>query len=194
MSFLPKNYEQPQAKSNYFSVSKLKDKTDNVIRILSKPIMGWLDWKEVDGKKVPVRTPFNEPCPEPIDKTKPVKHFWAMIVWDYRDKTVKIMEITQATIQEAIYNLDCDEGWGEPMCYDLNIKRTGEKLETKYFITPRPPKELEEEIKTSLRETNPNLQALFTNENPFDKKEPSDTPPDFLETTPAELRSENIPF
>jgi len=172
--FLPQGYEQPQAKSNYFAVSKLKEKTDNVIRILSTPVLGWLDWKDEDGKKSPVRTPFTEPCPEPLDKTKPVKHFWAMVIWDYKDSAIKIMEITQSTIQEAIYNLDCDESWGEPMNYDINIKRTGEKLETKYFLTPRPPKPLAEEIKTALKEINPNLNALFSNDDPFASKGQSD--------------------
>lgn len=172
MSFLPQNYKQPQAKSNYFQVSKLKEKTDNIIRILSKPTMGWLDWQEdSSGKKFPVRTPFSEPCPEPIDKTKAVKHFWAMIIWDYKDKAIKIMEITQSTIQEEIYNLDCDDGWGDPINYDINIKRTGEKLETKYFVTPRPPKPVDEEIKEAFIKANVNLNELFSNGNPFGKSE-----------------------
>lgn len=187
MSFTPAGYEPPKTKSNYFQVSKLKEKTDNIIRILSKPIMGWLDWKEENGKKSPVRIPFNQPEPEPINKEKPVKHFWAMVIWDYQEKAIKIMEITQSTIQEAIYTLDCDEAWGEPMNYDLNIKRTGEKLETKYFVTPRPPKPVSDEIKNAFMEVNPDLNELFTNGDPFVKKETS-------AVEDREVRAENIPF
>lgn len=193
MSFTPQGYEPPKTKSNYFQVSKLKEKSDNIIRILSKPIFGWLDWSEDgSGKKTPVRTPYNQPEPNPINPAKPVKHFWAMTIWDYSDKSVKIMEVTQSTIQDAIYTLDCDEAWGDPMSYDINIKRTGEKLETKYTVTPRPPKPLAQEIKDALKETNPDLNELFSNKDPFAKKA-SETN-DFNTDEAEEINVEDLPF
>lgn len=163
--FTPQGYEPPKSSSNYM---KFVD-GDNIIRILSRPIMGWLDWKEENGKRTPVRTPYSEPKPTPLDSTKPVKHFWAMVIWDYRDKAIKIMELTQSSIQEALYNLDCDEAWGEPTQYDINIKKSGEKLDTKYSVIARPPKELAEEIKSAFMKVAPNLDELFRNGDPFSK-------------------------
>ena len=198
MSFTPNDYTPPKTKSNYFSVSKLKEKTDNIIRILTNPVMGWLDWSEDSaGKKVPIRTNFNEQEPEPIDTTKPVKHFWAMVVYDYADKAIKIMEVTQSTIQEAIYSLDNDDAWGDPTKYDLNIKRTGEKLETKYFVTPRPPKPLSKEVTEAMAEGCPDLRKLFTNEDPFAHKvnfQETAKVKESEEDEDEEIRVENIPF
>ena len=56
------------------------------------------------------------------------------------------MSISQKTIQQAIYDLYMDEDYWTPTWYDLKIKRTGEKLETKYSIIAWPVKEFEENI------------------------------------------------
>lgn len=168
---MPEGYEQPKSDSKYFNPSKVVNGVDNIIRILSKPIMGWLDWKtNSEGKQVPVRIPYNQPKPAPNDPEKPVKHFWAMVIWDYKDEAIKIMEITQSSIQDAIYTLDYDSAWGDPTQYDLNIKKEGEKLTTKYTVTPRPPKPLEMRIEAALREANPNLNELYKNGDPFASK------------------------
>jgi len=164
MSFFPEGYEQPKSSSKYL---KLVD-GENLIRILSAPIMGWLDWKEDSaGKKTPVRTPYSTPKPEPIDSTKPIKHFWAFVIWDYKDSTIKIWEVTQSTIQEVLYNLDRDVDWGEPTNYDISIKRSGEKLETKYITQAKPPKPVSSSILDAYKEANPNLEELFSNGDPF---------------------------
>jgi len=200
MSFTPENYQPPKSNSNYM---KMLD-GDNIIRILSKPIMGWLDWKEENGKRTPIRTPYNQPKPTPIDPAKSVKHFWAMTIWDYREKTIKILEITQSSIQEALYNLDVDEAWGEPTLYDINIKKSGEKLETKYAVIARPPKDITEEIKTAFIKINPNLNALFSNADPFASK--GQEQDEYSQPIPAddylqpeldgeeEIKAEDIPF
>jgi len=113
MSFLPDGYEKPASNSSYYKFAS----GDNRFRILSSAIVGWLDW---DNKK-PVRT---KERPETLfDQTKPAKHFWAFVIYDYREKAVKILEITQSTIQEAIYNLHSEEGWGNPAGYGLNVKK-----------------------------------------------------------------------
>lgn len=136
---------------------------DNSIRILSKPILGWLDWH--DNK--PVRTPYSEPKPAPIDPKRSVRHFWAFPVWDYTEKKVKILEITQAGIQEEIINLHSDEAWGDPTNYDLNVKKSGKDLETKYSVIARPPKPLDEEIRKEYIGMTIELEELFRNGDPF---------------------------
>jgi hypothetical protein len=162
-TFLPQGYEKPASNSNYFKL----EEGNNKFRILSSAIVGWLDW---DDKK-PVRT---KERPEHLfDATKPAKHFWAFIVWDYKDGRIKIMEITQATIQDAILTLHNDAGWGNPVNYDINIVRKGKDKETKYNVLPTPPKQISEEINKLYQETNINLNALFVGGDPFsgEKKE-----------------------
>lgn len=161
-NFLPGGYEAPKTQSLYF-----KPKSgDNKVRILSNPILGWIDWTE---DKKPIRTPYKGMSsePRPINPKRPVKHFWAMVVWDYSDAKIKVWEATQATIHNALFTLSMDEAWGNPTGYDLNVKKTGEDLETKYEVIPRPPKPLEDDIKAEFEKATINLDALMENGNPF---------------------------
>lgn len=166
-NFLPSTYEKPAGNSSYLKLIN----GDNKFRILSPAITGWLDWEN----KKPVRS--KEQPEQSIDPAKPVKHFWAFIVWDYTESKVKILEITQKTIQDSIYNLHSDENWGSPLGYDLNVKREGEALETKYSVVPTPPAELNNQIKETYKETNINLEALFSGDDPFNsqRKEAEET-------------------
>jgi len=161
-SFLPPNYEKPALGSKYLKFLA----GDNKFRILSGAIVGYVDWQDLeDGNRKPIRT--KEKPKQSFDPLKPCKHFWTFIVWDYRDEAIKILEITQVTIQDAIFNLHSDDNWGDPREYDLNIRKTGNKLETKYTIIPMPPKKLSVEIIKLFKETNINLEALYSGDDPF---------------------------
>jgi hypothetical protein len=197
----PTGYEPPKIDSKYF---KPVD-GNNLVRILSKPLMGWEDWTE---DKKPVRFPYNQKPEHPINPKKPIKHFWAFVVWDYMDNfnketkkwegKIKIWEITQMKIQETLYNLDCDIDWGEPTHYDLAIKREGKDLDTKYLIQSKPPKPLSEEIKAAFIESNPDMNELFTNGDPFSKKaeQPVQTENEIIDdfNPNNETQAESIPF
>jgi len=160
--FLPKDYDLPKSGSSYTKLEKGKTK----IRIVSAPLLGWIDWTEEEGKKKPLRFAFDQK-PEPIDPKKPVKHFWAFTVWNYNASAVQILEITQATIQGAIKTLVESEDWGSPVDYDLTIERTGDSLETKYQTTPTPPKPLTDEIIAKVEEVKIDLSKLLEGEDPF---------------------------
>lgn len=156
-SFLPSSYEKPASQSKYYKF----DDGDNKFRILSPAITGWLDWND----KNPVRT---KDKPETFfNLQKPAKHFWAFVIWDYRDKNIKIMEITQSTIQDAIFTLHKDINWGNPMNYDINVNKKGQKMETKYNVMPIPPQPLNSEIKEIYEATEIDLNKLYSNEDPF---------------------------
>lgn len=187
--FLPQGYEAPKSGGNYLKFNQ----GDNVFRILGNPILGWLDWT-TDNK--PVRTPYNQQKPSPIKADKPVRHFWALPVWDCKDKAVKILEITQSSIQNAIQDYFKDEAWGSPLKYDLNVKRTGEGKETEYAVIGRPPQPLSEEAKAEWAKTPVDLMQLFSGGDPFDAKP---TPAQIMqqakdEQTQIEEKIENIPF
>lgn len=157
--FLPEGYEQPKGSSNYLKL----EKGENKFRILSKPIVGWIDWK--DNK--PMRFRMNEKPAKPVDAKKPIKHFWAFIVWDYKTNQVKILELTQSSIQSAITSLIKDEDWGSPYSYDIKVIRTGDSMETVYQVNPVPHKALANEIVVEYNSKPCNLEALYTGEDPW---------------------------
>ena len=171
--FLPTTYEVPVKPSNYM---KFQD-GDNRFRILSSPILGYEWWVDQDGNpkakgdKIvkgdkPVRVPMAGPVPESAIET--ARHFWAMKVWNYQEKMVQILELTQASIQKPLKALARDEDWGSPVDkYDIVVNKTGEKLDTEYQLTPKPAKKMDEAIKELCDNTPVNLNALYDGEDPF---------------------------
>lgn len=169
--FLPEGYDVPASNANY---AKL-EKGENRFRILSKPIIGWLDWKD----KKPLRFAFNQKPEKAVDASKPIKHFWAFVVWNYKLEIIQVLEVTQKGIQNSIAALSKDPDWGSPFKYDIKIDRTGEdKNTTEYAIKPVPHKELTEQVKEAYLAKPCNLQKLFTGEDPFEGATPKEnTPP-----------------
>lgn len=162
--FFDEGYKLPVS-NNYF---KFKP-NDNKFRILSRPIVGY-EWWEGDGtERKPKRVHTVDEIPENvrIDKSYTLKHFWAMIAYNYSDEKVQILEITQKTIQKAIESLVSDEDWGAPFSYDITVKKTGEGLDTEYQVSPKPKKEVDPEILTSYKAMNINLEALYDGSDPF---------------------------
>jgi hypothetical protein len=162
-NFLPDAYEVPSSSGNYLKF----DQGENRFRILSKPVIGWEDWKD----KKPLRFHMDSKPEKPVDPKKPVKHFWAMVVWNYKLGRIQILEITQSSIQKAIKALAADEDWGDPLAYDIKVSRTGEGMETEYQINPAPHKPIAEEIVEQQSTVKVNLDSLFEGKDPF-----SDTP------------------
>lgn len=163
--FLPQDYEPPKGESRYM---KFQSGT-NKFRILSRPIIGWEDWED----KKPLRFKMKEKPEKPIDPKYPIKHFWAMIIWDFTDECIKILEITQITIMQSIAALSNDPEWGTPLQYNIKVEKQGEKLDTKYMVIASPPSELTEKIKEAYNNTPVNLDALYKGEDPFDTSLPN---------------------
>lgn len=159
-AFLPQDYEAPSSSGNYMKLQP----GENKIRILSPPVLGWEDWTL---EKKPVRFPYNQKPAKPIDPERPVKHFWAMIVWNYREERVQILHVTQASIRSAIQSLCENEDWGAPYFYDIKITKNGEKKDTEYNVAPSPHKPVSEVIKKAFYAKPCDLDALFTNKDPF---------------------------
>lgn len=157
--FLPDNYEAPSGSDNYLKLQN----GENKFRILSKPIIGWLDWKD----KKPHRFQMQAKPEKPFDPAKAIKHFWAFLVFDYSDQKVKILELTQSGIQKSITNLSKDDEWGAPFTYDLKINKKGVELDTEYSVTPSPKKDLSDEIKKAALEKPCNLEALYSGSDPW---------------------------
>ena len=171
--FLPTGYTVPNSTSGYMKL----EQGDNKFRPMGSPVMGqefWIDTKGDDGK--PKREPVRRRIGENIDVgelTDPegrIKHFWAFVVWNYNSNSLQVLEITQKTIMKSITNLTKDEDWGSPVGnegYDIVINKTGEKMETEYSVIAKPKKKLTPEIMKAYDTTTVNLEALFSNDDPF---------------------------
>lgn len=157
--FLPPNYEQPNSGGGYMKFQK----GENRFRFISSPITGWEWWTDgPEGEREVWRRPMGEGKPE--SKLQP-KHFWAAVVYDYQAKTVKILEITQKSIQTTILALNADPDWGNPKEYDLCVTKTGEGLETEYLVTPKPKSPIPESAIEAAQKIK--LEALFSGDDPF---------------------------
>lgn len=159
--FLPKSYEEPKSTSNYF---RFQDGI-NSFRILGNAIIGW-EYFNTENKPVRSKEPF-ESTPD-IKKDGKVKHFWAFPIWNYQEKKVQIMELTQKSIQKAIMALINNPKWGDVKMFDISIIKSGEGLETEYTIQAEPPIGTPaNEILEAFSATKIDLEKLFTNGDPF---------------------------
>lgn len=167
---LPKDIKIPKSTGQF---GRLQDGV-NRFRILSDVIYGWEGWK--DNK------PFRhegEVCkikPDQVDLNqngKPnINYFWAMVVWNYVEKRIQVLSLTQKTIMSPLYDLEQNTDWGDLKNYDIEINKKKEGDKTSYTVLGIPPKPLSEEIKKLYSETEVNLNKLFEGEYPMAKDEP----------------------
>lgn len=166
-SFFPKGYEVATNTSKYAKIEKDKELK---IRILSKPII-WFEYFMADKKPNRSRTRFEKlinPAISPFTGEE-VKQseFWAFTCYNYWTKNIEIFQTTKTQIKNAIMNLYMDADFWEPTKYDLKIKKTGEKTDTVYHVTPISMTPISKEIQELFEKTPVNLEALFDWKDPF---------------------------
>ena len=136
-------------------------------------IQGMLGWGEdEEGKRKPYRWKVGEDAPRKFAENP--KQFFALLVWNYDEECLQVLELTQAKLRTEIVTLAKDEDWGDPRKYDLKIVRNGEGLETSYAMTPSPHKKRSDEINAAVKAMKINLEALFTGDDPFAEPTPSE--------------------
>lgn len=182
--FLPESYVLPDRTKQFMRI----EPGDNVIRILSGPLVGYVFFTE-DIK--PIRRPYDANSKTLGDFTRTElaqmnakknekgefegsRHFWMMLVWDRKTNSPKILEITQITIIKSLYNLLEDKNWGDLRRFDINIHRKGTgKFDTEFNVTPKPHKPVNEEILNLVDELQGSglldLNAIWKGEYPFEK-------------------------
>ena len=163
MSFLPDGFEKLKTSKPYWKMSEMKE-GDNRLRIVIKPIAGWIDWHD----KKPVRyRPEHKPA-KSYDAEKPVRPFWVCYVWDYAREGLFVLEISQSSILRSLTNFAQDEDWGDFTGYDLKLRKEGSGKETKWHVTPMPHKPLAEKIVKALAESPVHLENLYEGGDPWD--------------------------
>jgi len=154
-------------KASYFKL----ETGDNEVRLISKPITGWIAWGEdEEGNKKPTRTPITEEPDDESDGENPPKKFMACVVIDAADDEVKIWEITQQSIIKAIKALSSNPKWGNPFTYSLSIEKKGEGMKTRYTVNPNPKAPISKAAIKVASEKPCNLDALYEGADPWDEK------------------------
>jgi hypothetical protein len=168
--FLPKEYSENKALNETGGSYMKFTKGINRFRIMSSPIVGWEWWEETeDGKRAPKRVRINEKLDvSTIADPESIKRFWAMCVYNYELKKIQILEITQKGIQRTLEGLVADEDWGTPVqTYDIVVTRSGDGMETKYEVLPKPKTEIDKGIIQLYKDMHISLEALFDGDDPF---------------------------
>lgn len=156
--FLPPDYEPRKPSSAY--LRKLPQGITR-IRILQPPVRGNKFWNHQD--EVVYR---REGEPITVEEVKEnLKEFWAMFIFNYGERRVQCLELTQHSLLKAITAIAKNPSWGSPLGYDLVIERNGEGLQTEYSITPNPPSDLTPEILEvwdQVQKAGCNIDLIFT--------------------------------
>lgn len=167
MPFLPKNYSVPKASGNYMRL----EKGENKFRILSDQALIGYEYWTAENKPVRLREfPMNQP--NDMREDSKMKEFWIFVVWNYANKKVQILELTQTSIKEQLQTYVDDPDFGEPMGFDIVVKRSGDGLETKYSTIAKPPTDIPKEALEAYDPNKIDLEVLFDSGDPFltDKK------------------------
>ena len=171
MGFLPDSYEAPAGSNKYM---KFKD-GNNEFRVLGNSIVGMELWINKKPVRHLMSQPFTRDELEQADtnddgSVRRPKHFWAFPVIDMVDSTVKVLEVTQKSVQDALRVYVEDSDWGDPKEYNVLVKRGGSGLETSYNVIAKPKKELSPDEKVSWEDVKKkgfDVKELFTSGDPF---------------------------
>jgi len=191
---LPKDFEVEQSGPGKYLVSKIKSGDKVKFRMLTDFITGksvWGDPKQ-EGKRVCTRKRIGEKLEVGcigINKfsgnPESIKQFIAAIVWNYATEQVEIFETDKSTIIEQIFDIEADDDWGDSKGFDLSISKKGEAMETTYSLLPSN----KSVFKCSEDFKHVNIEALYTGDDPFAKKDVEDG-----EQDNNEVDVDKIPF
>lgn len=117
--FLPADYTEP-SNSDYVKL----DAGTTKLRFLQSPIISWEMWEDYtneqgEEKRRVIRGKKEKAMPIPMN----AKLVWICLVWNYNDSRVQIWSISQKTIRDQLVNLSRDEDYGNPLSYDIKIKK-----------------------------------------------------------------------
>ena len=174
--------QAPPASRRERYVNKFKEETVK-FRILWTPAV----YREFfDKTPKPVRSTerpdedyFQENCGD-WNFWKKLNFVWAIPVWDYQKEKTIVLELKRNSLIDALRAIVINPKRGNPIWYDIEIKREWMWLnDTKYFVTPEPPKELTKEIQESIKENPVDVSVLIENWDPFEL---------------TETKKDNLPF
>ena len=155
----------PTSESGGLFMKKL-EQGENRMRILTKPIQGYVWWPEGSNKPERAHGPTDIPT-----GIKDAKYFWFLTI--AINGEVKFLELKQKTILSQIKSLSDNTEWGEVQDYDITITRSGQDLETQYTVVPNPKKAINADVAKQWADIKAryNPENLFTNGTPLEPGE-----------------------
>jgi len=177
MSILPKNID----KAMPTSYMKFKE-GDNKIRVLESSVSGYVYWTFPESNKVVPRGDFGGKGSKPhrvadfseLDSPQRngMKPFIAMVVYNYNEEGIQILEITQSGVMNSLDALSSNEKWGSLKDYDVTIRKTKtgpDPMNVEYSsILPDPKEPVSDEIKAEYKEKKIDMNIWFSGYDPFD--------------------------
>lgn len=179
--FTPDKFAESQV-GNYMKF----EEGQNRIRILEKPITGYVYWEDAEGNLVPKNEmagkggkPVRVKSWEGLTNAQrgAMKGFAAMVVWNYQAERIQILEVKQVGIMNALEALSLSKSWGDVTTFDIVITKTRTGInptDVEYSVMPEPKEPVSKEIKEAYKEAHIDLEALYRGEDPFgvEKTEP----------------------
>ena len=152
---------------------------------LASAIIGWSYWNK-DNK--PVR--FSEKPEGAVEDLPDIRtdqygnfklsHFWVFPVIECATGKVKILEITQGTVQQQIRKYALNEKWGSPVQkYTFTVDRDESGNITKYSTMANPLSETPEDWMNEWKQVEANgfdLNELYSGGDPFKPAGAADAP------------------
>lgn len=162
--FYPKDYEFKETPSDYM---KFGEEGDHQFRILAPVIIGFEFWWDESGERKVKRVKTFKEAVNDLKADK-IKEFHAFIVWDYKTSMVRLLNISQKTLQKEIHGFVTDSDWGDPTKYDLVVTRKGMGFnDTEYSIRPKPAKPLSEEAEKAFKSIKVDIDQYFEGGHPI---------------------------
>ena len=93
-------------------------------------------------------------------KPSKIKHFWAFAVYNYQEKRIQILEVTQKGVMTTMKAYITDEAWGSPKGYDFVVTKSGKGLDTEYAVITNPHTPVDADIQKEYEAKTIDLTAL----------------------------------
>ena len=156
MTISNQDYKPAQGGNTYFKFKQGANK----FRVVSDIETGYVFWT-IDNK--PVRSLKRpETVPENIKPDGKIKDTWVCLVYSFDEDAVQIMEVTQMTIIQAMFDLENNEDWGDTKKYNITITRTGEGMDTSYTVMPGKMEDLPEDAQKLVENTDLTLDEMWS--------------------------------
>jgi len=166
MSFFPDNLDDLNKTSSRYT---RLDEGDTKLRILDVPTWGFELWIDGDSGREVHRTELSGTFDKELLKKsdREPKLFFAAKVYNYKTNAVEVWSVTQKQIIDAIKGWSDNEEYGDPLGYDLVVKRIGLDRNTKYQVMANPPKPLTKEVEEADKAEVVECDQLFIGGSPF---------------------------
>ena len=140
----------------------------NKLRVISDFVTGWEGWFQNRPFRHEGQVCKIQPSQVDLNKNgKPnINYFWAAIVYNYKEKRVQVLEITQKTVMGALQDLEENEDWGDLKKYDITVNKSKTGDKTSYTVQPSPVKEMPVEARQLVDNSDLKLEKIFEGEYP----------------------------